>query len=251
MTDITRRNFLTTAGVATLALTTTRLAQAAGSVAAPAATATPAVITAPSPVFPAPPLPYVETALEPVISAKTIGYHYYKHHLGALKTLNDALLLPEFASYKDMSLEEIMLASANQKPLAKLFNSSASVISHEFYWASMAPKGGEKDKPSGKLLSLINASFGDYDKFKSKFIDVGVAHVGSGYVWLVENKGKLEIVSLNNLDNPKMFGMKPLLTVDIYEHAYYLDYQNLRKDYLIAVIEKLLNWPKASERLSA
>ncbi|NOS89317.1 MAG: superoxide dismutase [Methylococcaceae bacterium] len=251
MTDLTRRHFLTTAGVATLALSTSRLVQAGGSAAAPAATGAPAVVTTPAPVFPAPPLPYVETALEPVISAKTIGYHYYKHHLGALKALNDALLLPEFASYKDQPIEQIMLASANQKPLAKLFNSSASVISHEFYWASLKPKGGDKDKPSGKLSSLIEAGFGDYEKFKTKFVDVGMAHLGSGYVWLVENKGKLEIVSLNNLDNPKMFGMKPLLTVDIYEHAYYLDYQNLRKDYLVAVVEKLLNWPKAAERLSA
>ena len=249
MTDITRRNFLASASIATLALSTNRLAQAAESrVATPDA---PAVITTPAPIFPAPPLPYVETALEPVISAKTVGFHYYKHHLGALKTLNEALLLPEFATYKDMSLEQIMLQSANQKPLAKLFNSSASVISHEFYWASMIPKGGEKNKPSGKLLAMINAAYGDYDKFKTRFIEAGVAHLGSGYVWLVENKGKLEIVSLSNLDNPKMFGMKPLLTVDIYEHAYYLDYQNLRKDYLIAVFEKLLNWNKAAERLSA
>jgi Fe-Mn family superoxide dismutase len=211
----------------------------------------PAVITAKAASFPNPPLPYAETALDPVISSKTVGFHYHKHHLGALKSLNDALLLPEFAAYRDMSIEQIMLTSANQQSLTKLFNGAASAVSHDFYWNSMMPNGGDAVKPTRKLGDMINSAFGDYAGFKSKFSDVGVAHLGSGYVWLVEHNGKLDVLSLPNLDNPKMLGMKPLLTVDVYEHAYYLDYQNLRKEYMNAVIVKLLNWNKAAERLEA
>ena len=241
MSEMTRRKFLaatSAAGVA-IGLANSRLVSAADALVSPAA------------IFPSPALPYQEAALEPVISARTVGFHYKKHHLGALKGLNDALLLPEYKAYANKSIEEIMLLSANKSELSKLFNGAASAINHEFYWASMMPNGGDNAKPSGKLLTLLEASFGDIPNFKNKFRDIGVAHVGSGYVWLVENQGKLEIMSLNNLDNPKMRGLKPLLTVDIYEHAYYLDYQNLRKDYLQAVLDKLLNWNMAAARLEA
>ncbi len=239
MTNISRRHFLTVASVASATLVlSSRLSYAAE--ATPAASA---------PIFPAPPLPYPENALEPVISPKTVGFHYHKHQLGALKTLNELLLVPEHSQYAGKSIEEIMLATANNPALSKLYNSAASVINHDFYWASMLPKGGDAMKPTGKLLELINASFGDYATFKNKFRDLGVAHTGSGYLWLVENNGKLEMMTLNNLDNPKIQGLKPLLVIDIYEHAYYLDYQNLRKDYLQAVIDKLLNWQIAAARL--
>ena len=241
MTEMTRRSFLTTASVAaaaTIVLGSSSLVRAADA-------------PPPAPAFPNPPLPYAETALEPIISARTVGLHYNKHHLGALKGLNDALLLPENNSYLGKTLEDIMLSTAKKPALSKLFNGAASAVTHDFYWGSMIPNGGDAAKPSGKLLSLLEASFGDYATFKSKFRDLGVAHTGSGYAWLVENNGKLEIMTLNNLDNPKMLGLKPLLTVDIYEHAYYLDYQNLRKDYLQAVIDRLLNWNAASARLDA
>lgn len=241
MTNINRRHFLTIASVAgaTLALSS-RLSYAAE--ATPAATSAPAI-------FPAPPLPYPENALEPVISARTVGFHYHKHQLGALKTLNELLLLPENSAYKDKTIGDIMLATANNPALTKLYNSAASVINHDFYWASMVPKGGDAQKPTGKLLEMINTAFGDFASFKNKFRDLGVAHTGSGYLWLVENDGKLEMLTLNNLDNPKNQGLKPLLVIDIYEHAYYLDYQNLRKDYLQGVMDKLLNWSIAATRL--
>ncbi|NOT83912.1 MAG: superoxide dismutase, partial [Methylococcaceae bacterium] len=174
-----------------------------------------------------------------------------KHHLGALKALNDALLLPEFAAYKDMSIEQIMLTSANQKALTKLFNGAASAVSHDFYWNSMMPNGGDTAQPTGKLLDMIKTAFGDYATFKTKFSDAGVAQLGSGYVWLVDNGGKLEIMALPLYDNPKMRGLKPLLAIDVWEHAYYLDYQNLRKSYMDAVVAKVINWNKAAERLGA
>jgi Fe-Mn family superoxide dismutase len=247
MSEITRRKFLTAASIAsataaTIALGGSRLVMAADA---------PAVITTPVPIFPTPPLPYAETALEPVISARTVGFHYNKHQLGALKSLNDAVRLPENSKYASMSIEAIMRATANKPALNKLFNSAASVVNHDFYWASMMPNGGDTVKPTGKLLALIESTFGDYATFKTQFRDLGIAHTGSGYLWLVEHKGKLKMMTLNNLDNPKIHGLKPLLTIDIYEHAYYLDYQNLRKDYLQAVIDKLLNWNTAAARLDA
>lgn len=247
MTEMTRRNFLTSASVASAAVATIAVGGARIVKAADA----PAVVTTPAPIFPTPALPYAESALDPVISTKTVGFHYNKHHLGALKNLNDALLLPEFAAYKDMSIEQIMLTTANQKALTKLFNNSGSSYTHDFYWNSMMANGGDAVQPTGKLLDMIKTAFGDYATFKTKFSDVGVAHVGSGYVWLFDNGGKLEITSMTNYDNPKMRGWKPLLTVDVFEHAYYLDYQNVRKSYLDAVIAKLLNWNKAAERLGA
>ncbi|MDP3009655.1 MAG: superoxide dismutase [Methylococcales bacterium] len=247
MTEISRRKFLTAASiasatVATIALGGSRLVMAADA---------PAVIPEAAPVFPAPPLPYAEAALEPVISARTVGFHYNKHQLGALKSLNDALRLPENSQYMGKSINAIMRATANKPAMNKVFNGAASVVNHDFYWGSMMPNGGDAVKPTGKLLTLIDTAFGDYATFKTKFRDLGVAHTGSGYLWLVEHKGKLKIMTLNNLDNPEIHGLKPLLTIDIYEHAYYLDYQNLRKDYLQAVIDKLLNWNAAAVRLNA
>lgn len=247
MTDMTRRNFLSTASiagaaVATIAIGGSRFVQA---------TEAPFVITAKAAPFPNPPLPFAETALDPVISARTVGLHYNKHHLGALSGLNTNLALPEFAAYKDMEIEQIMLATANQKSLAKLFNGAGSAYTHDFYWNSMMPNGGDTTQPSGKLLDMIKTAFGDYATFKTKFSEIGTAHIGSGYVWLFDNGGKLEIMAMPNYDNPKMRGWKPLLTVDVFEHAYYLDYQNVRKSYMDAVIAKLLNWNKAAERLGA
>jgi Fe-Mn family superoxide dismutase len=247
MTDMTRRNFLTTSGIAsaaavTLALSGSRLVKAADA---------PTVITSKAAPFPNPPLPFAETALDPVISARTVGFHYNKHHLGAVSGLNTNLALPEFAAYRDMEVEQIMLATANQKSLTRLFNPAASAVSHDFYWNSMMPNGGDAAQPSGKLLDMIKTAFGDYATLKTKLSETGVAQLGSGYVWLVDNGGKLEIMSLPNYDNPKMLGLNPLLAFDVWEHAYYLDYQNVRKNYIDAVIAKLINWKKAAERLGA
>lgn len=247
MTDMTRRGFLSTAGIAGVAVATI----ATGGLRLVKAADAPVVISAKAAPFPTPLLPYAESALDPVISTKTVGFHYNKHHLGALSGLNSNLLLPEFAAYRDMSIEQIMLTAANQKSLAKLFNGAGSAYTHDFYWNSMMPNGGDTAPPSGNLLDMIKTAYGDFATFKTKLSEIGVAHIGSGYVWLIDNGGKLEIMAFPNYDNPKMRGMKPLLTIDVFEHAYYLDYQNLRKNYLDAVISKLLNWNKAAERLGA
>ncbi|MFI3136369.1 MAG: superoxide dismutase [Methylococcaceae bacterium] len=234
MTEMTRRNFLTVAGVA----------------AASVAIGFPNISKAATPLVLAP-LPYADTALAPVISQQTMGFHYGKHHLGYITNLNTALALPANAAYADMTLEQIMLATANQKALAGLFNNSAQALNHQFYWESMMPNGGDTAKPSGLLLSKIEAAFGDYPTMKTKLVDIAVAQFGGGWAWLVDNNGKLEILSTSNADNPKMFGLKPLLTIDVWEHAYYLDYQNVRKTHVQAVVDKLLNWNVAAARLGA
>jgi superoxide dismutase, Fe-Mn family len=234
MTEMTRRNFLTVAGVA----------------AASVAVGFPHIAEAAKPLILAP-LPYADNALEPVISQKTMGFHYGKHHQGYVTNLNTAIALPANAAYADMSLEQIMLKTANQKLLAGLFNNAAQALNHEFYWGSMMPNGGDAAKPTGALLSKIEAAFGDYATLKTKLVDTAVAQFGAGWAWLVDNKGKLEIISTSNADNPKMLGLKPLLTIDVWEHAYYLDYQNVRKTHVQAVVDKLLNWEAAAKRLGA
>lgn len=234
MTEMTRRNFLTVAGVA-------------------AATATigfPHIARAASPLVLAP-LPYADNALEPVISQKTMGFHYGKHHAGYITNLNTALALPANAAYADMTLEQIMLASANQKALIGLFNNAAQSINHQFYWESMMANGGDSAQPTGTLLSRIKTDFGDYATLKTKLVDTAVAQFGGGWAWLVDNNGKLEVISTSNAENPKTRGLNPLLTIDVWEHAYYLDYQNVRKTYVQAVVDKLLNWKAAADRLGA
>lgn len=237
MSDMNRRDFLTLAG-ATAAIAAVGLPELTAAAAAPEA-------------FVLAPLPYANNALEPVISEKTIGFHYAKHHQGYVTNLNKALALPEHSQYQGMSMEQIMLKTANQKALTGLFNNSAQAINHEFYWGSLMPNGGDAAKPSGVLLTRLEAAFGDYATFKNKFRDAAVAQFGAGWAWLVEHQGKLEIVTTSNADNPKMLGMKPLLTIDVWEHAYYLDWQNLRKDHVQAVIDKLLNWNAAAKRLAS
>lgn len=195
--------------------------------------------------FTVPELPYPENALEPVISSRTLSFHYGEHHVGYVNKLNQLVQGTDFA---DAPLEQIIIATANQPDQSAIFNNAAQVWNHTFYWASLKANGG--GKPTGELKTKVEESFGDYDAMKAEFIDKALAQFGTGWVWLVEEEGKLKFINMPDAENPVGKGPKPLLTVDVWEHAYYLDYQNRRKDYVDAVIEKLLNWDFAAENLA-
>lgn len=194
-----------------------------------------------------PPLPFAEDALEPTISARTLGFHYGKHHQGYVTTLNTLIAGTRF---EKMSLIDIIRATEedDDSPLhEKIFNNAAQVWNHTFYWNSLAPagKGGE---PSLPLLAAINKAFGSFDGCKKALADAAVAQFGSGWAWLVQKKGRLLIKKTENAETPIEEAGEgiPLLTIDVWEHAYYLDWQNRRADYANAITEKHLNWAFAS-----
>jgi len=192
-----------------------------------------------------PPLPYAEDALAPVISAQTISFHYGKHHKGYVDKLKELVAGTEFAN---ASLEDICVKTAEDKRRAALFNNAAQIWNHNFYWTSLAPKAG--GKPEGELLKRIEADFGSFDKLRTELIEAAMGQFGSGWAWLVLDKDKLAVTRTGNADLPLVHGQKPLLTIDVWEHAYYLDYQNRRKDYATAVVDKLLNWKFAATQLA-
>ena len=179
-----------------------------------------------------PALPYAQDALEPVISAETIDYHYGKHHQAYVTNLNNMVPGTEF---ENASLEEIMM-----KASGGLFNNAAQVWNHTFYWNGLSPEGG--GAPSGDLGAAIDSTFGSFDAFREAFIKSGIGNFGSGWTWLVKNAdGGLEIVNTDDAENPMTDGHTPLLTIDVWEHAYYVDYRNARPKYLDE-IWKLVNW---------
>jgi Fe-Mn family superoxide dismutase len=179
-----------------------------------------------------PALPYAKDALAPVISAETIDYHYGKHHQAYVTNLNNLVPGTEF---ENASLEEIVMKSSGG-----IFNNAAQVWNHTFYWNGLSPQGG--GAPSGALADAINAAFGSFDAFKAEFIKAGIGNFGSGWTWLVKNAdGSVEIVNTSNAANPLTDGKKPLLTIDVWEHAYYVDYRNLRPKYL-EEIWNIVNW---------
>jgi len=188
------------------------------------------------------PLPYADDALAPTVSAKTISFHYGKHHAGYVKTLNG---LVAWTKYEGLPLEEIVAASRDAGDTA-IFNNAAQIWNHDFYWRSLAPagKGGE---PSAELLEAINASFGSLDACKTALADAAVKRFGSGWAWLLKKDGKLVVESTSNADTPcGKPDVKPLLVIDVWEHAYYLDWQNQRAAYVKAVVDGHLNWAAAS-----
>ena len=195
--------------------------------------------------FSLPPLPYADTALEPLISANTLSYHYAKHHKTYVDNLNK---LVEGKDLAKMSLEEIIQASAGKADMAGVFNNAAQVWNHTFYWNSLKPNGG--GKPTGAIAAAIDKDLGGYDKFKADLSAAAVAQFGSGWAWLVSDAGTLKIVKTGNAEVPLTKGQKPLLTIDVWEHAYYLDYQNLRAKYVETLIDKLLNWDFANQNFS-
>jgi len=190
--------------------------------------------------FELPKLPYQPDALNPVISAKTLEFHYGKHHQTYVNNLN--LLIPG-TKFENMSLEQIVLESD-----AAVFNNAAQIWNHTFYFESFAPQASQK--LSGKIEQLIIADFVSVAEFKDKFNKAAITLFGSGWAWLVINQsGKLEIVQESNAGNPMKKGMKPILTCDVWEHAYYIDYQNRRMDYVNAFWD-IINWEKVNQRLS-
>jgi Fe-Mn family superoxide dismutase len=190
-------------------------------------------------------LPWRENALEPMISARTIEFHYGKHHAGYFNTLAG---LVKDTSMADASLEEIVLASAGDPARKAMFNNAAQAWNHNFYWTSLSP---EKTAPGGALLDAINKDFGSVDALKAELAKVTIAQFGSGWGWLVSDAGKLKVMSTSNAEVPFTSGMKPLLTVDVWEHAYYLDWQNRRPDYVQAIVKDHLDWGFAGRNFTA
>jgi Fe-Mn family superoxide dismutase len=203
---------------------------------------TAAVLSQPIP-FPA--LPYDQGALAPVISANTLSFHHGKHHKTYVDTLNKLIVGTEFA---DMPLEKIIKASARQPEQAMIFNNAAQAWNHAFYWKSLKPKGG--GEPPAVLKKMMESSFGGVDACKKELSKAAVGQFGSGWAWLVQDGEKLKIVKTPDAKTPLTDGPAPLLTIDVWEHAYYLDYQNRRVDYVNALIEKLANWEFAAENLA-
>jgi Fe-Mn family superoxide dismutase len=193
-----------------------------------------------------PPLPYAQDALEPHMSAKTIGFHYGKHHQTYVNTLNTLI---KGTAFEGKSLEEIIKASAGKAEHAKIFNNAAQVWNHTFFWEGMKPGGG--GAPGASLAKEIDQAFGSLDKFKEAFKTAAVGQFGSGWAWLVEEGGKLKITSTGNADLPMVHGQNALFTCDVWEHAYYLDYQNVRPDFVAKVLDHLIDWDAVAKRLAA
>jgi Fe-Mn family superoxide dismutase len=186
--------------------------------------------------FTLPPLPYDEGALAPTISANTMSFHYGKHHKAYVDKLNDLVAGTEYA---EMQLENVVRATAGDSSKQDLFNNAGQAWNHTFFWSCLSPRGGA---PTGSMMQAIERDFGSYDTFKEEFAKGGASQFGSGWVWLVADAGKLSIQKTANAVSPMAEGKRCLLTIDVWEHAYYLDYQNRRPDFLKAVIGKLLNW---------
>lgn len=227
-TGLNRRQFLGAALGSACVLTL-------GGLARPAQAAAPIVL---------PPLPYADDALAPVISAQTLGFHYGKHHKGYVDTLNRLIANTEL---EGQPLEKIILAVAGKADKAALFNNAAQIWNHSFYWNSLRPKGG--GEPPAALKQRIEASFGSVDALRKELVNASLTQFGSGWAWLVADGDKLRVVKTANAELPLTAGLKPLLTIDVWEHAYYLDYQNRRADYANALVDKLLNWEFALRNL--
>ena len=182
--------------------------------------------------FEVPPLPYAKDALAPAMSAETLEFHYEKHHKGYMTKLKTLL---EGKAEANKSLEEVIRSSSGG-----VFNNAAQVWNHTFFWESMKPQGG--GAPSGEVASLIQRDFGDLDAFKQQWVTAGLDRFGSGYVWLVLEGGKAKILSTANAETPLTTAAVPLLTTDLWEHAYYIDRRNDRAAFLKVFTEELLNW---------
>jgi Fe-Mn family superoxide dismutase len=191
-----------------------------------------------------PPLPYAANALEPHISAQTVGFHYGKHHKAYVEKTNELVQATPLAN---STLEEIVKRSARSPKHKKLFNNAAQAWNHNFYWQSMKPRAG--GAPAGALKQRIDQDFGSYDAFRERFTQAAVDHFSNGWVWLVLERGKLKIVDTHDADTPLAHGARPLLTMDVWEHAYYLDYKNGRQAYVTAYLDHLLNWDFAQHNL--
>jgi Fe-Mn family superoxide dismutase len=195
--------------------------------------------------FELPPLPYAKTALEPHITANTLDFHHGKHHNAYVVNLNN---LTKDSPLASQSLEEVIKGSAGDAAKAGVFNNAAQVCNHTFYWNCMKPGGG--GKPSGALAAAIDGAFGSFEKFRDEFKNTCVTQFGSGWGWLAVEGGALKLVKTGNADLPMVHGQTALLTCDVWEHAYYLDYQNRRPDYVQAFLDHLVNWDFVAANLA-
>lgn len=195
--------------------------------------------------FELPNLPYEQNALEPHISANTLSFHHGKHHQGYVNNLNNLI---KGTDLENKSLEEIIKATAGDPSKVGIFNNAAQVWNHTFYWHSMKPNGG--GQPTGALAEKIKADFGSFEAFKEQFKAAGVGQFGSGWAWLVLENGTLKVTKTLNAENPLHQNQIPLLTMDVWEHAYYLDYQNRRPDYAQTFLDHLVNWDFAAENFA-
>jgi Fe-Mn family superoxide dismutase len=189
-------------------------------------------------------LPYSETALEPFMSAKTLSFHHGKHYKGYIDKVNKLI---KGTPYSRMSPEDIIKATVGKPDKADIFNNAAQAMNHALFWKCMKQGGG--GEPSGKLADMIKSSFGSYGKFKEEFSKSAAGRFGSGWVWLVQDGDKLKVMSTSNAYTPLARGLNPILGCDVWEHSYYLDYQNRRGDYVSAFLDKLVDWDAAEKRL--
>jgi Fe-Mn family superoxide dismutase len=193
-----------------------------------------------------PNLPYDYTALEPCISKSTLEFHHDKHHAAYVNNFNNAVAGTDL---DNQSIEDVIKAVAGDASKAGIFNNAAQAWNHSFYWNCMKPGGG--GQPSGALADKINADFGSFDAFVEAFKQAGATQFGSGWAWLVLDNGTLKVTKTGNAENPMTAGQTPLLTMDVWEHAYYLDYQNRRPDYIADFLGKLINWDFVAANLAA
>lgn len=195
--------------------------------------------------FQLPQLPYAVNALEPHISRRTMEFHHDKHHAGYVTKLND---LVEGKRYAKLDLEQIMLESAKKREDRAIFNNAAQAWNHDFFWHGMRPGGG--GEPSGDIASRLRDDFGGYEGLRQAFVDTAVGQFGSGWAWLAFDGGKLVVTSTSDAINPLVTKQVPLLTCDVWEHAYYLDYQNRRKAFVEAFFDYLINWDEVQARFA-
>jgi superoxide dismutase, Fe-Mn family len=195
--------------------------------------------------FELPPLPFAKNTLEPHISPRTFEFHHGKHHQAYVTNLNNLVKDSPLAS---QSLEDIIRATAKDESKTGIFNNAAQVWNHTFFWNSMKPAGG--GQPAAAVASAINSAFGSFDKFKDEFKQAAATQFGSGWAWLVAEGGKLKVTKTANAVNPMSLGQTALLTCDVWEHAYYLDYQNRRPDFVAAFLDHLVNWDFVAANLS-
>ncbi len=196
--------------------------------------------------FELPALPYEPNALEPHMSANTLGFHHGKHHAAYVNNLNGLVKDTPLAG---KSLEEIIKETSGDAARQGIFNNAAQIWNHTFFWNSMKAKGG--GKPSGALLAKIDSDLGGFEKFCEDFKTAATTQFGSGWAWLVLDNGKLKVIKTANADTPLAHGQKALLTVDVWEHAYYLDFQNRRPDFVSTFLANLANWDFAAKNLAA
>lgn len=188
-------------------------------------------------------LPYNSKALEPYMSEKTLSFHHGRHHQAYVDNLNKLI---EGSDLADLSLEEIIIKTANNPERVAIFNNAAQVYNHDFFWSILQAKA-EDNLPSEEFKMAIKKTFSSWDNFLSEFKTIALSQFGSGWAWLVKDGKELKIIKTANAENPLVLGFKPLLAIDVWEHSYYLDYQNRRAEYLEQVLNNIINWSKVSD----